>query len=115
MSGAFDALSPATTAEEVAPETMSGAFDATLAEEIAPETAAALVTMSGAFGALREAAKVAQAALWPSSSQWQRWHAAPQYVASLQRAHFFAPLASHTMQTCGGSAPRDNRSDAIAK
>ena len=66
---------------------MSGAFDAGGA------TAETLVMMSGAFEALEEDAKVAQAALWPSSSQWRRWHAAPQYDASLQRAHFFAPLA----------------------
>ena len=89
---------------------MSGAFDTPPAEEeVTP------ATMSGAFDALREAAKVTQAALWPPSSQWRRWHAAPQYVANLQRAHFLSPLARHTMQICGGAAPRDRRSDATAK
>ena len=72
--------------------------------------------MSGAFDAWRvareDAAKVVQAVLWPPSSQCRRWHAAPQYDASLQRAHFFAPLAKHTMQICGGAAPRDKSSDA---
>ena len=87
----------------------SGAFDAAAAEEAAP------VTMSGAFDACGEAEKVVQAALWPSSSQWLRWHTAPQYVASLQRAHFFAPLAKHMTQICGGSAPRNSSSDATAK
>ena len=84
----------------------------------AAPAAATLVTMSGAFDApdpLADAVKAVQAALWPNSSQCFRWHAAPQYDASLQRAHFFAPLAQHTMQICGGSAPRDSSSDATAK
>jgi threonine dehydrogenase-like Zn-dependent dehydrogenase len=93
----------------VPPEALSGAFDAVVTTVAEPETT------SGAFDACREAAKVVQASLWPSSSQCLRWHAAPQYVASLQRAHFFAPLAKHTTQICGGSAPRDNSSDATAK
>jgi hypothetical protein len=72
--------------------------------------------LSDAFEAvLGEDAKVMQAALWPSSSQCFRWHAAPQYAASLQRAHFFAPFLPHIMQICGGSAPRANSSDATAK
>ena len=68
---------------------MSGAFEAGGAST----TAETLVMMSGAFEALDKDAKVIQAALWPSSSQWRRWHDAPQYDASLQRAHLFAPLA----------------------
>ena len=111
MSGAFDARVAA--AAEVAPAspTASGAFDAGVAAAKAPEIT------SGAFDArgVREDAKVVQAALWPSSSQWRRWHAAPQYEASLQRAHFFAALAQHTVQICGGAAPRDSSSDATGK
>ena len=112
MSGAFDAP-PAAEDSELAPVTMSGALDA------GETVAAVLATMSGAFDASEDrgaaAAKATQAALWPSSSQWRRWHAAPQYVASLQRTHFFAPLSQQTMQICGGAAPRDRSSDATAK
>ena len=88
---------------------MSGAFDAGATAAETPETT------SGAFDARGTDVKAVQAALWPSSSQWRRWHAAPQYVASLQRAHFFAPLAPHMMQICSGTAPRDRSSDATAK
>ena len=90
---------------------MSGALDA----GVILAAAATHVTMPGAFDAPGEAAKDVQAALWPSLSQCFRWHAAPQYVASLQRAHFFAQLAQHTTQICGGAAPRDNSSDTTAK
>ena len=89
--------------------TLSGAFDAGATAAETPETT------SGAFDARGTDVKAVQAALWPSSSQWRRWHAAPQYDASLQRAHLFAALATHTMQICGGAAPRDKSSDATVK